>query len=247
MEIRMQRSRFAAVLLALALPASLLAQAPAGPAWKTTGTFDLGYVSATGNTDVTTINFGDKIVATYADWSVTQMLAQVHAKTKGVESANQLRAGLRVERRLTSVFGGFGAVQYERNAFAGFDRRMDELLGMTWKAFADSSNLLSFEGGAVFTQQDNSDGTNKNSTSARGAMAYKYNFRPAAYFSQNAEYIADLEESGAYRTNLVSAIVAPLSRMIGIKLGYTFQYNSRPPATFGTTDRIMTAGLQLSF
>jgi putative salt-induced outer membrane protein len=243
----MHRRERAAVLFALALPAAAAAQAPTGPSWKTTGTFDLGYVSATGNTDVTTINFGDKIVATYADWSLTQMLAQVHAKTKGVESANQLRAALRVERRLTSVFGGFGAVQYERNAFAGFSRRMDELLGVTWKAFADSTHALSFEGGSVFTQQDNTDGTSKNATSARGALAYKYNFRPAAYFSQTAEYIAKIEEDGGYRTNLVSAIVAPLSRMIGIKLGYTFQFNSRPPATFGTTDRIMTAGLQLSF
>lgn len=244
----MTRQLFALCLLLSAAATWARAQAPAQPVtWKTTGTIDLGYVNASGNTQVETINFGDKIVATRGDWSITQMLMQVHAKTKDVESANQLRAGLRTERRLTSVWGGFVAANYERNAFAGFDRRLDELVGATWKAVNDSTNKLSFEGGSVFTQQDNTDGTTKNTTSARLALAGKHNFTPAAYFAQTAEYIADLKESGAYRVNSESAIVAPLSSHLGVKLSYVVQYNSRPPATFGTTDRTMTAGIQYSF
>mgnify|MGYP003337949660 CR=1 FL=1 len=63
--------------------------------------------------------------------------------------SSDLLAGLRAERTLVDGVGGFAAVQYERNAFAGFNRRLDELLGVQWKAIADSSNTLTLDAGSI--------------------------------------------------------------------------------------------------
>jgi putative salt-induced outer membrane protein len=237
------------VALVAALPQTTHAQAaaPAVPAWKLTGTVDFGFVSATGNTDVTTISLGDKMVASRGPWTLTQVFAQVYGKTSGVESANQLRANIRAERTLVDGIGGFAAVQYERNAFAGFNRRTDQFLGLRWRAIEDSSDALTFDGGGVLTQQENTDGARKSTRSARGAVAYKHIFKPGTFFAQGVEYVPDLEEPGVYRLNSETAAVAPLSSRISMKIGYVFQFNSRPPTGFGTTDRVFTSGLQVSF
>lgn len=235
------------LIAAIAVAASsAAAQAPA-PTLKLSGTVDAGFVSATGNTDVTTMNFGDKLQLLYDGWTFSQFAAQVYGKTKGVESANQLRAGLRAEKEVYPRVGIFVAGQYERNAYAGFNRRIDELFGVQWKAVADSSDLLTFDGGGLFTQQDNTDGTRKSSPAARIAGAYKHTFKPNTFFAQNIEYVPDLENHGEYRFNSETAAVAPLSARISVKLGYLMQYNSSPPPKFGTTDRVFTSGLQVSF
>lgn len=233
------------IVIALALSAGSLAAQPSA-VWKTAGTVDFGFMSATGNTDVTTITTGEKATATRGLWTFSQSLAYVYGKTKGVESANQLRLMSRVERALGQYFGGFAGAQFERNAYAGFNSRLEQLIGLQWKPVADSANVLTVDAGAVLTQQENTDRSSRRSPSARGAMLYRHNFRPNTYVAQGVEYVPNLEESGAYRLNTETALVAPLSARLGIKVSYVLQYNSRPPVKFGTTDRVFTSGLQLT-
>ena len=57
----------------------------------------------------------------------------------------------------------------------------------------------------------------------------------------------NLQTSGAYRVNTESSVVAPISAHIGIKMSYAIQYNSRPPVNFGSTDRLLTAAVQVTF
>ena len=57
----------------------------------------------------------------------------------------------------------------------------------------------------------------------------------------------NLQTSGAYRVNTESSVVAPIPAHIGIKMSYAIQYNSRPPVNFGSTDRLLTAGVQVTF
>jgi len=240
-----------AAIVAASLTASLRADAqgaPAAPAaWKRAGTVDAGFVSSTGNTDVTTISFGDKFSASRGPWTLSQALAYVYGKTKGVESANQLRIGSRAEYAFNGRVGAFAAATYERNAFAGFNRRTDELLGIQWRPLSTGPDTLTLDGGGVLTQQVNTDGTSESSPAARVAAAYRHTFKANTYIGQNAEWMPNLEESGAYRLNSETVLVAPISARVNLKVAYLVQYNSRPPAKFGTTDRVFTSGIQLSF
>lgn len=228
----------------LAIP--LAGQAPV-PAWTIAGTVDAGFVSATGNTDVTTITLGNKIGASRGHWTLRQSAAYVYGKSRGVESANQLRAGTRAEYALSNRFSGFAAVVYERNAFAGFDRRIDEQLGVQWRPISTAADSLILDAGDLLTQQENTDGTSERSPSARAALGFKHMFKASTFLTQNLEYVLNLQEEGAYRLNAETAAVAPLSTRISMKVGYVLQYNSRPPSAFGTTDRVLTSGLQVSF
>lgn len=231
-----------AALLAVAAAAGAQTAKP-----TTSFTGDLGYVSATGNTRLSTLNIGDKIVHTDGLWTYTQTAAYVNGETKGVETANQLLIAGRVDYAFQPRLSLFGGASYERNPFAGFKRRTNELLGLRWKAVVEPNDSLNLDAGGALTQQTDVNDSTENYPAGRLAASYKHNFSKAAYFQQLVEYLPDLKTSGAYRVNTESSLVAPISAHIGIKVSYAIQYNSRPPATFGTTDRLLTTGVQVTF
>jgi putative salt-induced outer membrane protein len=78
-------------------------------------------------------------------------------------------------------------------------------------------------------------------------MNYKHQFSKLAYFQQFVEYLPNLQTSGSYRFNTESAVIAPISTHVGIKLSYAIRFDSRPQPTFGTTDRLLTTGIQVSY
>ena len=43
-----------------------------------------------------------------------------------------------------------------------------------------------------------------------------------------------------------TALVAPLSKKIGVKISYQILYSGNPPPGFKTTDRILTTSLQVN-
>jgi putative salt-induced outer membrane protein len=214
---------------------------------KTTFTADLGFVSASGNTNLTTLSIADKIVHSDGRWTFTQLAAFVYGETNSKESANQLRFGGRADFDFQPRLSVFAGVSYERNTFAGFNSRMDEIAGLAWKAIVSPKNALTLDAGGVLTQESDVDGTSHNYPSLRFAANYKHSFTKAAYFQQLAEYLANLQTSGAYRVNTESALVAPLSAHLGIKVSYAVRYDSRPPVKFGTTDRVLTTGVQVAY
>jgi putative salt-induced outer membrane protein len=243
--MRVQTRLFPSALAMLACLASRSGAQVA--AAKTSFTGDFGFVSATGNTRLSTLSVGDKIVRTDGRWMLSQLASYVQGETNGTESANQLRVAGRSDFAFHPRVGAFGGVSFERNTFAGFKRRLDEIAGVRWKAIVAPNDSLSVDGGGVLTQESDVDGTSKNYPSGRLAGAYKHTFTKSSYFAQLAEYIPNLQTGGAYRVNTESAIVAPLSAHVGIKAAYVIRYDSKPPTSFGTTDRVLTTGIQISY
>jgi putative salt-induced outer membrane protein len=245
MEDALSRHQLLTTLVAFSgFAAVARAQGPA-PAWSFTG--DLGYVNASGNTNLTTLSVGEKVVHTDGRWAFTQLAAYVYGETDEKESANQLRIAARADFAFQPRVAVFGGVSYERNTYAGFNRRTDEIAGLLWKAVVAPWDFLNVEVGGVLTQEADVDGTSQNYPSARLAGNYKHVFSKTAYFQELAEYVPNLQTSGAYRVNSESALVAPISAHVGIKMSFAVRYNSRPPVKFGTTDRVLTMGVQLSF
>jgi putative salt-induced outer membrane protein len=238
-------ARALALGLAFVAIAAPLAAQQAKPSTSFTG--DLGYVGATGNTQLTTLSIGDKVVHTSGRWTLSQLAAYVYGKTKGAESANQLAVSGRADFALQPRLGLFAGVSYERNPYAGFRRRTGELAGVRWSAIVAPDDSLSIDGGGVLTQETDVDGSTHDYPSARLAGNYKHVFSKLAYFQQLVEYLPDLQTNGGYRVNTESSLVAPISTHIGIKMSYAIRYNSQPPVNFGTTDRVLTAGVQVSY
>lgn len=259
----MRRNYFLVTGLVLLSVASRSARAQA-PAVKTTSvTADLGFVSAAGNSKVTTFNVGDKFIAQTRDKRLvfTQTFGAVYGRTDGAKSAENYRAHLRLEHHLTDGLFLFGLTGWERNAFAGFSRRFEETIGLTLKVVDQPNDQLGFEGGLSLFQQRNTvaddfGSFDNNYKAGRLAGAYRHLFTKTTFLTQSVEFIPNFDVSAGWRLNTESALVAPISTAIGLKLSYVIRYDHLPGfrpepnptrERFERTDRFLTAGITISY
>ena len=226
-------------------------------------TIDLGFVNASGNTSVTTLNLGDKYVTNTADKRVifTQSFNAVRSQTDGEKQAENYRAQFRLDYGLGGKLYLFGLTGWDRNVFAGVSRRFEETLGLSYKALTLPNDDLTFEVGLSQFQQRNTIATaggsfDDNFTAGRLAGLYKRKLSGASSITQGLELIPNFSTSEDFRLNSETALVAPLSTNIGLKLGYSIRFDNLPgfkpaPATAGSrfkkTDRFLTAGISIAY
>ncbi|NNG15538.1 MAG: DUF481 domain-containing protein [Gemmatimonadales bacterium] len=235
------------VLVAAAVPTVAGAQDDAPPPVQFTG--DLGFVNTAGNSEVTTLNLGEKLTYSTAGWVLGEFFNVIYGETDGEESTSLWKAGVRVDREITPRLGAFGLAGWERNKFAGISRRFEEALGLAYKVLTGEKSLLDFEAGVSLNQQRSTliGVADDNFVAGRAAGMYRYNFSESAFLTQLLEFLPNLEESDDYRVNSETALVAALSKQIALKLGYVVRYDNLPEPGFKETDRLFTSGIQVNF
>jgi putative salt-induced outer membrane protein len=229
---------------------------------KTTGiTADLGFVNASGNTSVTTLNIGEKFTANTTDKRVvfTQAFGAVRSRSDGVISAQNYRAQLRLDYGLGGRVYLFGLTGWDKNVPGGVRRRFEETVGLALKAVAAPQDELGIEAGLSMFQQRNTVASagdlDDNFTAGRAAANYKRAFTKTSSFTQLLELIPNFDDSEDFRLNSESAIIALVSSNIGLKLSYLIRYDNlpglKPGSTTGErlakTDRFLTAGITASY
>lgn len=245
----------AGALLALVVavgiaPLSAAAQSPSAASRKARPvdfTSDLSFVNTTGNTRVSTLSLNEKVTWRAPLLSLVQTFNIVHGKANGRINSNLIRASLRADRSLPQQVAMFVQTGFDRNPPGGIARRFDQGVGLTWTALASETDRLVFEGGAGATQQLGTNGGIRDFPVARSAGTYRRNFAPKAYLLQAVEVLPNLEDGRDLRVNTESSVVSPLGRNLGVKVTYVVRYDRLPQPDFGTTDRLLTTGLQFTF
>lgn len=238
-------------LLAAAAAADAHAQAKAPPPSEFSA--DLGFVSITGNTSVTTLSLGEKWIRRMARWEFKQDIGAVYGKTEGTETSNLWKASLRGDYGLGANLALYARTAFDRNKFAGVKSRFAEGLGLVAKIAATDINQLNVEGGFELTQQNNLDGTSDSFASLRGATTWKRMFSANAYFFQGIEFLPNLDEGEDYRVNSETTVVAPLSSHVAMKASYLVRFDNLPSlnaagtAPLRKSDRILSTGIQVTF
>jgi putative salt-induced outer membrane protein len=210
-------------------------------------TVDLGFVNTAGNTDVTTLNAGDKLVYTSAPYVFTQTFNVVYGRTDSVTTASQWRAGGRLDYQLAPRISLYGQARYERNTFAGIARRFEESVGVAALLLESAGGKLTAEAGASLNQQKSTADVTSNFTAGRVAVEYRRSLTETAYFTLGTEFLPNFETSEDYRINGLAALVAPISKSIALKASYEVRYDHLPEPGFQKSDRILTTGLQIVF
>jgi putative salt-induced outer membrane protein YdiY len=198
-------------------------------------TAGLAYLSATGNTDVTSLTLNERLEWTRPHFLWTQ-------SAKGVSATNN--GGDWKPRGRLSVYG---LVNFDRNRFANVGRRFEEGAGLGYALIDRPRHRLTTELGGQFVQQENLEKVSDSFFAGRAAEAYRYTFKESSYLEERLEYLPNLETSEDYRVNGEASLVAPLSRHLAIKLGYLVQFDNLPEPGVKKTDRFFTSGLQVSF
>ena len=243
--------RVSAAFLICAPVAGVHAQAKAPPPSEFNA--DLGFVSLSGNTSVTTLSLGERWIRRLARWEFRQDLGAVYGKTDGSETSNLWRASVRGDYGLGRSMALYARTAFDRNKFAGVKSRFAEGLGLVSKLAATDIDQLNVEGGFELTQQDNLDGTSDSFASLRAASSWKHLFSANAYFLQGVEVLPNLDDSDDYRINSETSVVAPLSSRVAMKASYQLRFDNLPSlnaagtAPLRKSDRILSTGIQVTF
>ena len=241
---------FVAVLLAAIVlgPSSVHAQAAkpdtAKPLKVTAG---VAFLDASGNTDVTTLSINERLEWTRPHFLWTQSINGINSSTDGEESANLLAIGLRGDWKPKGRLSVYSLVNFDRNRFADIRRRFEEGAGLGYRLVDRTHHHLTTELGSQFVQQQNLQDVTDNFLAGRAAELYRYSFKDDTYFEERVEYLPNFEQSEDYRVNVEANVVAPLSRHLGLKLGYVVRFDNLPEPTVKKTDRFFTSGLQVNF
>lgn len=250
--MRLPQLALASLLALFGLAQPTIAQdAKKPPATELTG--DISFVSVSGNTSITTLNAAERFIRRMDRWEFRQELGAVYGKTDGTETSNLWRAALRADYGLSELWALYALTAFDRNKFAGIESRFAEGVGAVARVIATDIDQLNVEAGFQVTQQRNLDGTRNDFNSLRGATSWKHAFSPGAYVFQSAEVLPNLEDRSDLLVNSETALVAPLSSHIGVKLSYVVRFDNQPALNeAGTlplrkTDRILSSGIQISF
>jgi putative salt-induced outer membrane protein YdiY len=238
-------NRVCVLLLLSGWSARSAAQTPA-PADSFKLTFDLGYVNTAGNTDVTTVNFGENLSYQTGPWTLAHQLAVVEGRSQGQETAAQYATSARVDRAFSARLGAYALGGYDRNVFAGIARRFQQGAGLTVKVIAAPLDVLNAEGGISFIQQRSTGNVSDNFAAGRGAVLYKHAFTGSAFAQQTVELLANLRQADDRRLNSETALVAPLSKHVAVKVAYAIHFDQQPEPGFQKTDRVFTTGIQIA-
>ncbi len=208
---------------------------------------DMGYVSTTGNTKVTTVNVGEKFNLNTGFWRFEQFLSVVYGENDGAVNSNFIRAGIGGEYALRSTMGIAGGILFDKNRFSGVLQRTEEYLGLVWRVVEGPRDTLRLDAGGSLTQQRNIDGTVRRFPAARTALWYKRGLAPKAYVLQTVEVVPNIETSEDYRVNAIASLISPISKVLAVKLEFQWRFDNLPEPDFQSTDRIFTTGIQVSF
>ncbi|HXO86167.1 MAG TPA: DUF481 domain-containing protein [Gemmatimonadales bacterium] len=229
-----------AAVLCAASPAPLAAQA------KKTLTLDIGLVNASGNSDFTSANFGEKATWKNGAWSAAQNAKVIYGETDGARTTESYDADLRVERALSPRLGIYAFVAYQRDPFAGLASRWSGGPGVAAGLVQAPRDTLDLEVALTQQSERTTAPLERSFGATRTAALFKHVFTSKASFTQSLEWIANLKTSDDYRLNSESALVAPLSSKIGLRLSYLVRFDNLPEPTFKKTDKILTTGIQVA-
>lgn len=236
-----------ATLFFLVIAPAAAAQAPPAPKDSFRLAFDLGFVNASGNTDVTTLNVGEHLSYGAGGWTLAHETSAIEGRSNGAETAAQYATDLRVDRVITSRLGAYGLVGYYRNPFAGIGRRFDEGAGLTVKVLTQPHDVIAGEAGISFIQERNTAFVENSFGAGRGALLYKHSFTDAATLQEALELLSNFKLSTDRRVNSETSLTAPLSKRISLKAAYVIHFQNLPEPGFKKTDRVFTTGVQIVF
>ncbi len=234
-----------AALFAL-VAAPLAAQDAPPDAWAFKA--DLGYVRASGNTDLQALSFGDKVTFDPAGaLRFAQTGSWIYSESEEETTANLIAGEVRGDYDFNPRLSAYGFGGFYRNTFAGVSRRFAEGVGLGYKPVLAPRDTLLMEGGVNLFQERQTSGLTDDFTTARLAGWYKHLLTDRAWVSLGTQFLPDLSDFGDYLLDANAELGAPLSANAAIKLGYLVRYQSEPAPGFEDTDTVFTSGIQLAF
>jgi putative salt-induced outer membrane protein len=210
-------------------------------------TVDLGFVNASGNANFTSLNLGEKVTDKLGQIALTQDGKILYGRTEGKTTTESYDIGARAQDDITKRVGIYALLRFQRDPFAGVASRWFGGPGVALGLVQTARDTLAVESGITEQRERSTADVTQSFSAARTAANYKHLFAAKSSLTETLEWIASLKTSQDQRLNSETALTAPLSRQIGLRLSYLIRFRNLPEPGFKKTDRILTTGVQIAF
>lgn len=210
---------------------------------------ELSYVKTGGNTDVSTLAFGNVLKYKFSErLNALWTIRAINGETDGQRTAESYMTELRGNYLISKKLYTYGQAGWFKDKFAGFDNRYYGGAGAGYKFFDGPKHFLDGELGLNYAREEYIDDTSNNFPEARAFGKYEYAFNEKNRFSQSLEYLDDLNDSDKYKLLSETAVIAQLSTSLSLKVSYLIRYNNKPvSSTLENTDTIFGAAIVANF
>lgn len=235
------------LLLAVVLQAAAGEPPKEEKAWKDQAEFS--FVDTTGNTDTTSLAGKNLLEYRFTpratgSWKIGALYSEDDGRTTAESYSTELRFDrLYTEKSYFYFLGG-----WSKDRFAGIDNRFYGGGGLGRKFIDGPKHYLAGEAGLNYTREDYVDGSDSDFLTGRAFGKYEYAFTEKNRFLQSLEFLYDFSDSAHYRLNSETALVAALTDVFSLKVGYNVRYDHRPvPADLEHTDTMISVALVANF
>ncbi len=210
---------------------------------------ELSYVKTSGNSDISTLSFKNELKTKFTEQlSSTWKLGALSSQNDGSRTAERYYTELRGDYLFTERLYSYLAVGWEKDTFAGIDRRIYSGPGAGYKILLGPKHFLNGEAGLNYVSEKYTNETTNDFLSGRLFGKYEFAFNDTNKFSQSLEYRHDFEASKHYKVISETAVTSALNSRFSLKVSYTVNYDHAPvPDTLDQTDTILATALVANF
>jgi putative salt-induced outer membrane protein YdiY len=239
----------------LTVPVSAFAQATLKDDGQWRAAIGLGASASSGNTKSTSITFnGDAVRATKQDkWAIFG--STLYAKSGGVVTGEQIRAGTRYDYNLNEQWFGFGALDAERDKIALLNLRTNLGAGLGYHVIKTDTTVFDIFGGVGYTTDKYDaprllDGENRARYSYTNLLLGEestHKLSDTMSAKQKFVIFPNLDNRGEYRAQFDSGIAVAMSKNMNLNVGFSARLNSDPGPGVKKTDTLLTTGISVKF
>lgn len=209
---------------------------------------ELGIASANGNTKTQTYNA--KQLNDYKwDNNVLSFKARyLNAKSGGIETARFLMGGLRYERQVSNHFGLFVGETFEKDKFAGIDKRLISDVGGKYRFIDTELTKFFSELGYRYMDEERLDDTKAFSNYGRIYSEWEHKWNLNFSTKYWAEYLPNFTDNKDWQFNSEFSMSAVLNSIFSLKSGVLVRYDHSPaPGVIYKADTLFTTALVAKF
>lgn len=237
---------FIAILLLAALAPAAQAQ------W--TGKAELGFLSASGNTESTAANAKLDLKHEGANWTHTVGFAALYAEGEEFSTAERYEAGYQLDKKITDRLSWFVGLRGEQDRFSSFAYQTTASAGVSYKFIDSPATKFNGSAGAGYRRAKGQELIKSDAGEVIDRIEGDIESEPVAILSSTFEHSFTestkltnkfLAESGSSNTAVQNdiALSVSMTQSLALAVGLGVRYNSDPPPLAESTDTLTTVNL----
>ena len=198
------------------------------------GQGELGAFMSSGNADNTGATASLALTKDGINWRHKLAARADYQRTEGVTTREQFLAAYEVNYKISDRLFAFALAQYERDRFQGFAARYSASGGLGYDVLTDGPTL-SVKAGPAWRRTELIGGASSSDLAGLAAADFDWALSDTITFTQDASAFV---QSGSSTFVSDTGLQASISDALSVRLSYTLEHDTDPPAGAVKTDTL---------